>query len=92
MSRTTLSLPAVLPTARSRRAAFLDACRDLRDRWQQARQRVADQRALAQLDAATLRDLGMSRGEFGSYQAERERLIEATRQRVLNELRAGARR
>lgn len=92
MSRTTLSLPTVLPTARSRGAAFLDAARGLWSHWQRARQLAADERSLAHLDAATLRDLGMSRSEFGSYQAERERLVEATRLRVLDELRTGARR
>ncbi len=42
----------------------------------------------AVVDAATLRDLGMSRSEHGSYWAESEARVEPTRLRVLLRLRA----
>jgi hypothetical protein len=37
------------------------------------------------LDDATLRDLGLSRSELASYQAEAEGRVEATRRRIVNQ-------
>lgn len=42
--------------------------------------------ALPLLDAPTLRDLGLARGELLSYWAEADGLVEATRSRVLAHL------
>lgn len=41
------------------------------------------------LDDATLRDLGLSRSELPSYQAEAEGRVEATRRRIVNQGSAG---
>ena len=43
---------------------------------------AAARREFISIDAATLRDLGMSRGEFDSYWAETHGLAEPTRRRV----------
>jgi hypothetical protein len=43
---------------------------------------AAARREFASLDAATLRDLAMSHGEFDSYWAETHGLAEPTRRRV----------
>jgi hypothetical protein len=40
--------------------------------------------ALERLDAATLRDLGMHRSEFGSYAVESRGVVPVTRRRVVN--------
>ena len=44
-------------------------------------------REFNRLDASTLRDLGMTRGEFDSYWAEAHGQAQQTRQRVLRNLR-----
>jgi len=45
--------------------------------------RLAIARRPEELDAAALRDLGMSRSELQSYVAEVDGLVEATRRRVI---------
>jgi len=57
---------------------FLNFVNDLARAW---RMRAA-QREFQRLDAATMRDLGISPSEFGSYWAEREGLVERTRRRI----------
>ena len=46
---------------------------------------AAARREFGNLDAATLRDLGMSRGEFDSYWAETHGLAEPTRRRAMHD-------
>jgi uncharacterized protein YjiS (DUF1127 family) len=46
------------------------------------RQYAKAREAFARLDAASIRDLGMSRSEFSSYWAESHDLAERTRMRV----------
>jgi len=51
-----------------------------------SRRRLAQMHAtLAALDEATLRDIGLGRSEAGSYWAESEGQIEATRVRVISQ-------
>jgi len=57
----------------------------LRLRWQYALAREA----FARLDAAAIRDLGMSRSEFDSYWVETHGLTEWTRMRVQRAKREG---
>lgn len=51
-------------------------------RWREARLLHAQEVALAKLDAATLRDLGIDRSEIGSYRAEHAGIASPTRRRV----------
>ena len=66
MQTLTFSLPLRPPLA-DRAIAFIE--RQLA-RLGEARQRRLDEEAFRRLDDATLRDLGIVRGEFGSYWAE----------------------
>jgi uncharacterized protein YjiS (DUF1127 family) len=50
--------------------------------WQANRRMRAEYVALAQLDAATMRDLGIHYSEIGSYVAESHGLAQVTRRRV----------
>ncbi len=66
-------------------ARLADAWRRRAQAWRLQRRRRAQERRLPELDEATLRDLGLARGELLSYWAESERLVEATRLRVLTQ-------
>jgi uncharacterized protein YjiS (DUF1127 family) len=70
-----LAVPRTVQALAQRAAALWRA-------WAAHRQAVADERAFAQLDDATLRDLGMSRSEYGSYWAEAYGEADHTRLRV----------
>ena len=52
-------------------------------RWVEYRRMRAEHAALARLDAATLRDLGIGRSEIGSYVAEFNGSSQVTRRRIL---------
>jgi uncharacterized protein YjiS (DUF1127 family) len=52
-------------------------------RLQSAWQRWADATATEELDAQTLRDIGLTRSELPSYRAEVDGLVEATRVRAI---------
>lgn len=66
-------------------ARVADAWRRRAEAWRLQRRQRAQERRLPELDEATLRDLGLARGELLSYWAESERLVEATRLRVLTQ-------
>ena len=68
------------------RAALREVWRELVGAW---RYGVA-RREFAQLDDSTLRDIGISRGEFDSYWAETHGQAEPTRARVNAALEAAA--
>jgi uncharacterized protein YjiS (DUF1127 family) len=70
------SLPLFSTPARWMRRAL--------DVWQAARERRRADRAFDQLDGATLKDIGVSRGESGSYWAEATGVVPATRRRLLH--------
>lgn len=59
------------------------ACIAMIRTWQANRRMRAECVALAQLDAATMRDLGIHYSEIGSYVAESHGLAEVTRRRVV---------
>ena len=54
----------------------------IRSRLAAARRHAAERREFQRLDTGTLRDLGMTPSEFGSYWAEANGLAEHTRLRV----------
>ena len=54
----------------------------IRSRLAAARRHAAARREFQRLDSGTLRDLGMTRSEFGSFWAEAHGLAEHTRVRV----------
>lgn len=87
-----LSDPLASAVVRARRFARRAAAL-LRVLHRHARHRAA-RRQLQQLDAATLRDLGLARSEIGSVHAEATGLVAASRRRVVEDpwsrLRAGA--
>lgn len=76
------------PVARKRRSpaairpsgGFWDR---LVDRWRRWRDEARQHAELAALDGATLRDLGLQRGEFGSLDAESRGLAACTRRRLV---------
>jgi uncharacterized protein YjiS (DUF1127 family) len=70
-------------------SALCDTLAALRSRIRLWRTRVQATRAFNALDAATLRDLGMSRGEVGSYWAEQHGQAAPTRRRIRPYPRAG---
>lgn len=67
--------------------ALRDAVNGLRHELAGAWRYAAARREFHQLDAGTLRDLGMSRSEFDSYWAETHGQAEQTRTRVIRNLR-----
>lgn len=76
-----------LPARRSERLSSLSGWwRAASEAWQLRRRQRAMERRLPALDEATLRDLGIARGELLSYWAESEGLVAATRERVLAQL------
>ena len=76
----TLTLPlAAGPSFAERTAAQLSRLAQRVREWNQRRR---EEEAFAQLSDATLRDLGMSRSEFGSYWFEAQGLVPQTRRRV----------
>lgn len=91
MQATVAAPDAALLTTTARRAAaavaaFLGQCRlvvvRLASDWNRARRIRATRAALEQLDAATLRDLGLHRCEAGSIALELGRVTMATRRRI----------
>ncbi|MCW5636122.1 MAG: hypothetical protein KIT17_22490 [Rubrivivax sp.] len=80
MSTVIATRPSPPPT-RSRRGpnALARLWRDLVGSWRWALARAHE----PAIDAATLRDLGMSRSELASFEAEARGDVEATRLRVL---------
>jgi hypothetical protein len=60
--------------------------------WQRARRLRRDEADFRRIDAVTLRDLGVSHSEHGSFWMEAEGLVPPTRERVLREQRQGGRR
>lgn len=81
----TLNLHAVAPVP-GWRAPLAARWRDLVGAWRRALAPGHD----LDIDDATLRDLGITRGELSSYHAEAEGLVERTRLRVLGHHAAGA--
>ncbi|HUG21853.1 hypothetical protein [Piscinibacter sp.] len=85
-------MSSAIPAARLRAATqpvlrrIAVQCRRIAERIERAARRAAARRDFHHLDAATLRDLGMSRSEHDSYRAEAEGLVEQTRLRVLQSL------
>jgi len=71
------AIPTVSPVFDPARGR--EALTALRRRW---RPRAADDAALRGLDAATLRDLGLSRSELESVACEAEGAVEPTRRRI----------
>ena len=71
------AIPTVSPVFDPARGR--EALSALRRRW---RPRAADDAALRGLDAATLRDLGLSRSELESVACEAEGAVEPTRRRI----------
>ena len=63
--------------------SYATILRELAGAWRYAVAR----REFDRLDASTLRDLGMTRGEFDSYWAETHGLAEPTRVRVVQQRR-----
>lgn len=59
------------------------ACITMIRTWQTNRRMRAECATLAQLDAATMRDLGIQYSEIGSYVAEAHGVSEVTRRRVV---------
>jgi hypothetical protein len=57
--------------------------------WQRARRLRRDEADFQRIDAATLRDLGMSFSEHASHWAEAEGLAPQTRERVRRDRRQG---
>ena len=74
------AIPTVSPVFDAARAR--EALAALRRRWRERRPRAADVTALSGLDAATLRDLGLSRSELESVACEAEGAVEPTRRRI----------
>lgn len=54
--------------------------------WAREREQRLTEAALRQLDARTLRDIGLTRGEVASAAAEHAGIVEATRARVWREI------
>ena len=63
--------------------ALRDLVRGLARRWELQRDYARARFEFQRVDAATLRDVGMTRSEFGSFWAESRGLTEPTRVRVL---------
>ena len=74
------AIPTVSPVFDAARAR--EALAALRRRWRERRPRAADVTALSGLDAATLRDLGLSRSELESGACEAAGAFEPTRRRL----------
>lgn len=67
---------------RARLRRLVSRARQARQRMRLRSARRAERRLLEGLSDATLRDLGLTRGELGSVQAEAEGRVQATRRRV----------
>jgi hypothetical protein len=84
MYHSAASRPSVIPTRSFPTHPFADMAAQLQawlDAWRERRRRAAAQREFERLDAATLRDLGLHAGEFGSFWAEAHGRAERTRRR-----------
>jgi len=80
---TSAARPGPVRFAADLRGTLRSMLHELAGAWRYA----AARREFSRLDASTLRDLGMSRGEFDSYWAETHGQAEQTRVRVLRNLR-----
>jgi uncharacterized protein YjiS (DUF1127 family) len=78
-----LSAPAPAPSPKSVWQNVRHLVVGLLGRWLEYRRRRAEHEALARLDAMTLRDLGITRSEIGSFVAERNGSSAITRLRVI---------
>jgi uncharacterized protein YjiS (DUF1127 family) len=74
---------ALLRLAANMRSALRSFLHDVKGAWAYA----AARNEFSRLDSGTLRDLGMSRGEFESYWAETHGTAEPTRERVIQRVR-----
>lgn len=87
------SAPATLPgparhrhPARELRRMLRALLHELAGAWRYA----AARREFERVDDHTLRDLGITRGEFDSYWAETQGWVEPTRRRVTREIRGSS--
>lgn len=82
------ALQPPMPTHRRGARALLEVLRrrmrDALDSWRQRRQIRATRLALMNLDAATLRDIGIVRTEIDSQAVEAHGAVAATRARLLS--------
>jgi len=94
----TNATPSVAPILSSQRSVIAHGWHRLLNQvtlgwqaWRRARRLKRDESAFQRLDAAALRDLGMSFSEHASYWAEAEGLVPMTRERVRRGRRQGNR-